>query len=265
MHVHPPQAFAPYGSRKNQLVGVATALTRLPAKRGEIVGRTVSGVRGSSDAAATHKRPDEPEPRLALPSRATAEPRLDVDSVPGPESAAGTVSRALSPNLTAVREARTVVQQVLGTWRADEIYDDVALVASELVANALRHGMQVGQPGPVRLPSRSEPTSIDRNRSENRVEAEGVRISLVSTGSHVICAVTDPSEQPPVRKTADPLAGSGRGLQLVESLSLCWGWTVLDGDSDGSSAGAVQGKSVWAIFPLGLPGRRRQLQVVGAA
>jgi len=111
------------------------------------------------------------------------------------------------------------------------------------VANALRHGLQVEQhPAcpPARLP-------------------EGVRISLVSTGSHVICAVTDPSEAPPVRQCADPFAGSGRGLQLVESLSLCWGWTLLDGDP---GAAAVQGKSVWAIFPLAMAGRAR---VVGAA
>jgi anti-sigma regulatory factor (Ser/Thr protein kinase) len=166
------------------------------------------------------------------------------------------VSRALPADLTAVREARTVVQQVLGNWRAAEIQDDVALVASELVANALRHGMHLEQPK-VRIPALV--------RSE-RSEPEGVRISLVSTGSHVICAVTDPSEAPPVRQVpVDPMAGSGRGLQLVESLSLCWGWTVLDGDADGSSAGAVQGKSVWAIFPLDLPDGAPRPQVVGAA
>ena len=199
------------------------------------MGRTVSGVRGGSDTVTTHRRPE-----------------TLVESVPGPESAAGTVSRALPPNLTAVREARNVVQQVLGTWRAEDIYDDVALVASELVANALRHGMQVER----RMVQLNEATSIC---------PDGVRISLVSTGRHVICSVTDPSEAPPVRRIADPLAGSGRGLQLVESLSLCWGWTVLDGDADGTSSGLKQGKSVWAIFPLDLPRRRPQSQVVGAA
>lgn len=205
------------------------------------MGRTVSGVRGASGATTPHGR---------------LEPTLDLESVPGAEVAAGTVSRALPRDLTAVREARTVVQQVLGTWRADEIYDDVVLVASELVANALRHGLQVERPT-VRFPA----PVLDQRPAE----PEAVRISLVSTGSHVICAVTDPSEAPPVRQSADPLAGSGRGLQLVESLSLCWGWTVLDGDPDGSSAGAAQGKSVWAIFPLDLPGRRPHHQVVGAA
>jgi anti-sigma regulatory factor (Ser/Thr protein kinase) len=208
------------------------------------VGRTASGVRGPSGVAATHRGRDTD---------------LELESVPGADAAAaGTVSRALPADLTAVREARTVVQQVLGTWRADEIYDDVALVASELVANALRHGLQ-GERSPRRFPARLP-------APERAVtEPEAVRISLVSTGSHVICAVTDPSGDPPVRQSADPLAGSGRGLQLVESLSLCWGWTVLDGDPDGSSAGAVHGKSVWAIFPLDLPVGRPRRHVVGAA
>jgi anti-sigma regulatory factor (Ser/Thr protein kinase) len=210
----------------------------------------------------THNRPDGALRR----ERRESAPLLELESVPSPDPAAGTVSRALPADLTAVREARTVVQQVLGNWRADDIYDDVVLVASELVANALRHGMQVEQP-PVRLPSR---VLEERPRPDGlRPDAprpEGVRISLVSTGSHVICAVTDPSEDPPIRQVpVDPMAGSGRGLQLVESLSLCWGWNVLDGDADGSSAGAVQGKSVWAIFPLDLPGGAPRPQVVGAA
>jgi anti-sigma regulatory factor (Ser/Thr protein kinase) len=172
------------------------------------------------------------------------------EPLPPADVPAGTVSCELASDLTAVREARNVVQEVLGHWKANEIFDDVVLVASELVANALRHGLH-------RLPS--GPNSVT-----SLVEPENVRISLVSTGSHVICAVTDPSDAPPVRQSVDPMAGSGRGLQLVESLSLCWGWTVLDGYEDGSSAGAVQGKSVWAIFPFREPGRRNA-QIVGAA
>jgi hypothetical protein len=180
----------------------------------------------------------------------------------------GTVSRSLPGDLSAVRQARDVVQRVLAGWRAEEIYDDVVLVASELVANALRHGLQLdpppdpgvetgepeqtesGRPTGPRIPAPSSPADRERYR---------VQISLVSTGSHVICAVTDPSEVPPVRQPVDPFAGSGRGLQLVESLSLCWGWTLLDADSE---VKAIQGKSVWAIFPLRLA---RPVRVVGAA
>jgi anti-sigma regulatory factor (Ser/Thr protein kinase) len=160
--------------------------------------------------------------------------------------AGGTVCRALPTDLTAVREARAVVQRVLAGWRAEAIFDDVVLVASELVANALRHGV------------RPDRTVADRPGADRG----GVQISLVSTGSHVICAVTDPSANPPVRQSADPLAASGRGLQLVESLSLCWGWTLLDDDRDPSEADHVHGKSVWAIFPLT---RARPARVMGAA
>ncbi len=169
------------------------------------------------------------------------------------------VLRSLPSDLTAVRQARDVVQRVLRHWRADEIFDDVVLVASELVSNALQHGLRVDEPD-----ADDEPGTAPRRRDGLPVptrigDRDEVQISLVSTGSHVICAVTDPSEAPPVRQSADPFAGSGRGLQLVESLSLCWGWTLLDGDPE---ADAVQGKSVWAIFPLALAGRAR---VVGAA
>jgi hypothetical protein len=76
------------------------------------------------------------------------------------------------------------------------------------------------------------------------------------------------------------MESSGRGLQLVESLSLCWGWTVLDGENDGAdrpvgierpdgrdgSSGTARGKSVWAVFPVAAaPDKRARRQVVGAA
>jgi anti-sigma regulatory factor (Ser/Thr protein kinase) len=163
---------------------------------------------------------------------------------PGSAIAPGSVSRTLPSSLAAVREARDVVQDVLSGWNAEAIFDDVALVASELVANALRHGLQLEQSYP---------------------SAGGIQISLVSTGSHVICAVTDPSERPPVRRPPDPLAGSGRGLQLIESLSLCWGWTLLEKDQNSSASNSPAGKSVWAIFPLGLGRSLRATRVVGAA
>jgi anti-sigma regulatory factor (Ser/Thr protein kinase) len=189
----------------------------------------------------------------------TSHAQVESSSSIGSDNPPGTVSHALPGDLSAVREARTVVQQVLSNWQAQEISDDVALVASELVANALRHGLKVGQPR-VRIASRAPDCSM--------VDPDEVRISLVSTGTHVICAVTDPSKRPPIRRVADQLEGSGRGLQLVESLSLCWGWTVLDGEANSTSGGAEHGKSVWAIFPHDLANRSggpARRQVVGAA
>src|SRR5512147_354004 len=98
MHVHPPQAFAPYGSRQCHSVGRPRAV-RLPANGENIVGQTVSGVRAPSGAAIAHERPVGRD-----------SPRLELESVSSPRDAsAGTVSRALPADLTAVREARSVV------------------------------------------------------------------------------------------------------------------------------------------------------------
>jgi hypothetical protein len=170
---------------------------------------------------------------------------------------ARTVNRLLAADLASVGEARSLVRGVLRGWRAEAIADDVVLVASELVSNALRHGMNI-EPG---------------GRDTAGADDASVWISLVRTNSHLICAVSDPSRQPPVRRAVDPMTGCGQGLALVESLSACWGWSSLDpidpmgsldplGSLDsaaretttmadgGQPAPAGGGKSVWAIFPL---------------
>jgi anti-sigma regulatory factor (Ser/Thr protein kinase) len=146
---------------------------------------------------------------------------------------AGSASCLLPATPVAVPQARAVVRRGLAHLDAESFVDDVALAASELVANALEHGVR---------------SAADRTADADelrRRRADGVRISLVSTGAHVVLSVTDPSPLPPIRRPRDPFAGGGRGLQLVESLSLCWGWTLLD-EQDGQR---MSGKSVWAMFP----------------
>jgi hypothetical protein len=95
--------------------------------------------------------------------------------------------------------------------------DDVAVVVSELLTNALRHrpppACDVGSRWPI-------------------------RVGLLQSGPCVLCAVADPSETPPVRKEPDHLAESGRGLEVVNALSDEWGYTTV---SD-------MGKIVWATF-----------------
>ena len=56
--------------------------------------------------------------------------------------------------------------------------------------------------------------------------------------------MSDPSDEAPVRVRPDHTHDSGRGLQIVEALSMYWGWTPLERDGDPA------GKSVWAVFPL---------------
>lgn len=125
--------------------------------------------------------------------------------------------RPLAESLDAVR---LFVRRTARDWAVDGIADDLTLVVSELVTNALRHGLGAG------------------------AHAKGVGVALYGTASRVMCAVSDPSDEAPVRVTPDHTHDSGRGLQIVEALSMYWGWTPLERDGDSA------GKSVWAVFPL---------------
>ncbi|MCE0534703.1 ATP-binding protein [Kineosporia rhizophila] len=146
---------------------------------------------------------------------------------------AGSATCLLPATPQAVPQGRAMVRRGLAHLGAESVADDVALVATELLANALEHGVRDA------ATRAGDPDELHRRR------IDGVRISLVSSGAHVVLSVTDPSPRPPVRRPRDTAAGGGRGMQLVESLSLCWGWTLLD-EQDGQRA---PGKSVWAMFP----------------
>jgi anti-sigma regulatory factor (Ser/Thr protein kinase) len=130
----------------------------------------------------------------------------------------------LAPCLESVREARRFTRQTLQRWGLPELFDNVALVTSELVTNALRHGVGADT-GP-------HPAAV-------RIAAPPVRLSLAHWTSRVVCSVRDPSDQGPMAKTPDFIAESGRGLHLVASCSDAWGWHPLAGT----------GKVVWALFP----------------
>ncbi|GIH29264.1 ATP-binding protein [Acrocarpospora phusangensis] len=116
--------------------------------------------------------------------------------------------------------ARRFAAQTLRDWGLPQVTDDVQLVVSELVTNALRHALADGLNG----------------------DAAGapVQLRLASQSYHVACAVRDPSERAPMMCPEDDFAESGRGLLLVQELSLTWGWTILRGS----------GKVVWAIFTV---------------
>jgi hypothetical protein len=125
--------------------------------------------------------------------------------------------RPLAESLDAVR---AFVRRTAHDWSVDGIADDLTLVVSELVTNALRHGLGPG------------------------AQAKGIGVALYGTASRVMCAVSDSSDEAPVRVAPDHTHDSGRGLQIVEALSMYWGWTPLERDGDSA------GKSVWAVFPL---------------
>ncbi len=102
-----------------------------------------------------------------------------------------------------------------------EILEEAQTVASELVANAVRHARPLGD-GCVRV--------------RWKVKADTVEVEVSDGGAPSVPRPVPPS----------PWANSGRGLRIVRSLAHEWG--VQDDKS---------GRTVWAA--LGGPSRRRRL------
>jgi Histidine kinase-like ATPase domain len=115
------------------------------------------------------------------------------------------------------RAAREFAVATLQRWDAAQRSEDVAIVVSELVTNALRH---------------ARPTAGGSQPSSR------VRLALLQPGPCVLCAVADPSRAAPAVKSADVLAEAGRGLHVVDALADRWGYTP---PTDA-------GKVVWAMF-----------------
>ena len=114
-----------------------------------------------------------------------------------------------------VRVAREFALATLQRWGVAERSEDIAIVISELLTNALRHA-----------------------RPEHG-HARPVRLGLLQPGSCLLCAVTDPSRAAPIPQAPrEFLSEAGRGLQIICALSDRWGYTPL---SD-------TGKVVWATF-----------------
>jgi hypothetical protein len=165
------------------------------------------------------------------------------------------VNCALAPRHESVRTAREFTKLTLNRWGLADLFDDIALVASELVTNALRHALAAGSLPEQRVSHwgrRGAPNS-NPDPIARRLDGAGdgssplIRLSLVRRAPQVVCAVSDPSSSGPVAREADWVAESGRGLHLVDSFSQSWGWHPV-----------AAGKVVWALFELpesaGFPG-----------
>jgi anti-sigma regulatory factor (Ser/Thr protein kinase) len=119
---------------------------------------------------------------------------------------------------SAISAARKFTTLIMERWGAASRGADVAVVVSELLSNAVRHGLALTD-GPV---------------------ACGIRLGLLHSGPSILCAVTDPSDSPPVPREPDWLDEGGRGLHVIASLSDGWGACL---DVPGQA-----GKVVWAAF-----------------
>jgi len=121
---------------------------------------------------------------------------------------------------TPARAARDFAAATVRRWGAAERTEDVAVVVSELVTNAMCHA----------VPDSGGPQLHNL-----------VRLGLVQPGPCVICAVADPSRAAPVTKEADLLAETGRGLHVVGAVADRWDYTTP----------GEMGKVVWAMFSTG--------------
>lgn len=106
-----------------------------------------------------------------------------------------------------------LTRELAGHAVAPSSVDEVVLVASELVGNAVRHTA----PG-------------DDGR---------LRVHWTVTARHVTVSVADASQDPPRRRDAEPTDPDGRGLAIVEALAAEWGVDAAPG-----------GKRVWARVPI---------------
>ena len=139
----------------------------------------------------------------------------------------------LDPGGTASGAARDFTRQILGSWGLLVLAEDAAVIVSELVTNALCHGVS-DRDGPVR-----------DGLAHDRVE-----LILLRRAGEMVCAVTDPGAGHPVLGTTDSTAEAGRGLCVIEALAATWGWTRLDAHK----------KAVWATLSIpGADGAKRHV------
>lgn len=183
--------------------------------------------------------PDDPRARAGhstpVPESFDLPPRLDRAVTALTELRGSTVSFTVEPDPESVTEARHFAVSRLAQWSLSELVDDVGLVVSELVTNALRHSGKAagGRPGhdvhregvygDPADPLGSAPSAI--------------RLRLGHESQWLLCGIMDASRTAPRRKEPDYIAETGRGLHLVESFSVRWGWRAL-----------AHGKVVWALF-----------------
>jgi hypothetical protein len=141
-----------------------------------------------------------------------------------------------------IRAARDFTISTLQRWGVAERREDVAVVVSELLTNALLHALP----------------AVGHTRA-----GWPIRLGLLQPERGVMCAVADPSRVAPVPQQSEHLGETGRGLHVIAALSDQWGCTI---PTD-------MGKVMWATFstrpapPVPGPRSRRdpwQHRVAGA-
>ena len=132
---------------------------------------------------------------------------------------------------SSVCAARGFAVATLRHWGAADRCEDVAVVVSELLTNALRHALPCAD-GTLPRANGTPPRSAGTRRRWP------IRLGLLQCGPGLLCAVADPSESAPAQTKPGELAETGRGLEVIGALSDSWGYITA---SD-------MGKIVWATF-----------------
>ena len=137
-----------------------------------------------------------------------------------------TASPASCADASLIRTAREFTISTLQRWGVAERREDVVVVVSELLTNALRHALPASRDARTGWP---------------------IRLGLLQPERGVMCAVADPSRVAPVLQQPEHLGETGRGLHVIAALSDGWGCTPTD-----------TGKVMWATFLArpALTGRR---------
>jgi anti-sigma regulatory factor (Ser/Thr protein kinase) len=148
-------------------------------------------------------------------SVASVWPAPPVELPLGPRSFPRLATRTPGAGAGSLRAAREFTTATLARWGIAERSDDIVVVVSELLTNAVRHARPAGNWG-----------------------GQPIRLGLLQPGPCVLCAVADPSEHVPTIREPVGFDESGRGLHVVGSLSDDWGWTAPN----------ARGKVVWAMF-----------------
>jgi hypothetical protein len=146
--------------------------------------------------------------------------------------------RTPTAETSSVRAARGFTVATLRHWGMADRCEDVAVVVSELLTNALRHAVPCAEGTRPHAEGARPHAEGAQPRSAGIRRRWPVRLGLLQCGPCVLCAVADPSESAPTQAKPGELAETGRGLEVVGALSDSWGCITA---SD-------MGKIVWATF-----------------
>ncbi|WP_248964605.1 ATP-binding protein [Sphaerisporangium perillae] len=136
-------------------------------------------------------------------------------------------SRGFPGEEASVPAARAWVRELLATRIAATALDDVLLLLSEVVTNAVAH-------------------------SDSGCVVDGlvtVRVARVSEAVHVEVTDAGSATCAPVARVAEPDSDGGRGLWLVNQIATAWGSSCPDGGA---------GRSVWFQVSLAFSDDRMQ-------